>query len=123
MKTFKRIGIITLAILLVFAAGATAHHLYEQRLSSSYAPIFKTAMMGSDEERPSYIREARAAMHTDKDREVEAKLEKMQKDDTEENTVSACAGFEEVAEDRQCIVAGALREAPNFFSGFTSWSR
>jgi hypothetical protein len=122
MTTFERMRI-TLAILLVFAAGATVHHLYEQHLSSSYAPVFRAAMMGTDEERPGYIRKARAAMHTDKDRAVEAKLEKMQKDDTEENTVSACAGFEEAAEDRQCIVAGAVREAPNLFSGFTSWSR
>jgi hypothetical protein len=56
----------------------TARQLYEQHLSSGYAPIFKAAMTGSYDERAQYIHEARVAVRTDKDRESEAKLEKMQ---------------------------------------------
>ena len=40
-----------MALLLVVAAGATAHHVYETHLSSSYAPILQAAMIGSYEER------------------------------------------------------------------------
>ena len=67
-----------MALLLVVAAGATAYHVYETRLSSGYAPILQAAMTSSYEERTAYIHEARVAVRTDKDREVEAKLEKMQ---------------------------------------------
>jgi hypothetical protein len=86
MKPF----ITALAILLVVAAGVSAHHLYEQHLSSGYAPIFKAAMTGSYEERIQYIHEAREFVRTDKDREVEAKLEQMQEDLSGETTSAEC---------------------------------
>jgi hypothetical protein len=37
MKPLHRIGITVMALLLVVAAAATAHHVYETRLSSGYA--------------------------------------------------------------------------------------
>jgi hypothetical protein len=89
------------ALFLLVVAAAMAHQLYEQHLSSGYAPIFKAAMMGTYDERPAYIHEARLAVRTDKDQEVEAKLEKMQADATEENTASSCADFEVEAQTRQ----------------------
>ena len=63
------IGITAIALLLVVAAGATAHHVYEIRLSSGYAPILQAAMTSSYEERTAYIHEARAAVRTDRDRD------------------------------------------------------
>jgi hypothetical protein len=101
MAPFKSICIIALATILVVAAGVTAHHVYETHLSSGYAPIFKAAMMGTYDERPAYIHKARLAVRTDKNQEVEAKLEKMQADATEENTASSCADFEVEAQTRQ----------------------
>jgi hypothetical protein len=48
-------------------------------LSSGYAPILKTTLQLSNiEERAQYIHEARVAVRTMKDRESEAKLEKLQ---------------------------------------------
>jgi hypothetical protein len=59
MKPIHRIGITAMALLLVVAAGATAYHVYETRLSSGYAPILLDAMTSSYEERTAYIHEAR----------------------------------------------------------------
>jgi hypothetical protein len=88
MAPFKSICITALATLLVVAAGATAHHMYETHLSSGYASIFKAAMTGSYGERAQYIHEARVAVRTDKDRQVEAKLEKMQLDEGEPSKIN-----------------------------------
>jgi hypothetical protein len=80
MATFKSICITALATLLV-VAGATTHHLYETHLSSGYAPILKaTLQLSNIEERAQYMHEARVAVRTVKDRESEAKLEKLQSD-------------------------------------------
>jgi hypothetical protein len=98
MTTTKRISAISL--LLVVAAGATAHHVYETHLSSGYAPILQAAMTSSYEERTAYIHEARVAVRTDKDREVEAKLEKVQKDFADEMS-PACKSLQDIAEDKQ----------------------
>jgi hypothetical protein len=81
MVTFKSICITALTTLLVVAAGPTAHHLYETHLSSGYAPILKATLQSSNiEERAQYIHQARAAVRSMKDRESEAKLEKLQGD-------------------------------------------
>jgi hypothetical protein len=100
MKSTHRIGITALALLLVVAAGATAHHVYEKRLSYGYALILQAAMTSSYEERTAYIHEARAAVRTDKDREVEAKLEKMQ-GDLSDDMPPACKSLQYIAEDKQ----------------------
>jgi hypothetical protein len=50
------IGITAIALLLVVAADATAHHVYETRLSPGYAPILQAAMTRSYEERTAYTR-------------------------------------------------------------------
>ena len=100
MKPIHRIGITALALLFVVAAGATAHHVYEKRLSYGYALILQAAMTSSYEERTAYIQEARAAVHTDKDREVEAKLEKMQ-EDLSDDIPPACKNLQYVAEHEQ----------------------
>jgi hypothetical protein len=100
MKPIHRIGITAMALLLIVAAGATAHHVYETRLSSGYAPILQAAMTSSYEERTAYIHEARVAVRTDKDREVEAKLEKMQ-EDLSDNMPPACKSLQDIAEDEQ----------------------
>jgi hypothetical protein len=100
MKPIHRIGITALALLLVVAAAATAHHVYEQRLSYGYALILQAAMTSSYEERTAYIREAREAVRTDKDREVEAKLEKVQ-EDLSDDTPPACKSLQYRAEDEQ----------------------
>jgi hypothetical protein len=100
MKPIHRIGIIVMALLLVVAAGATTHHVYETRLSSSYAPILQAAMTRSYEERTAYIHEARVAVRTAKDREVEAKLEKMQ-EDLSDDMPPACKSLQYIAEDKQ----------------------
>jgi hypothetical protein len=97
MTIFQRISI-TLAALLVVAAGASVHHQYEQHLSSGYAPIFKAAMSGSDGERAQYIHEARVAVRTDKDREVEAKLEKMQGDADGSFVTGGCRDWKSAAD-------------------------
>ena len=39
--------ITAVALFLVVAVGATAHHVYETHLSSSYAPILQAAMISS----------------------------------------------------------------------------
>ena len=95
-----RIGITAMALLLVVAAGATAHHVYETHLSFSYAPILQAAMTSSYEERTAYIHEARVAVRTDQDREVEAKLEKMQ-EDLSDDVPPACKSLQYIAEDEQ----------------------
>jgi hypothetical protein len=100
MKPIHRIGITAMALFLVVAAGATAHHVYETRLSSGYAPILQAAMTSSYEERTAYIHEARVAVRTDKDREVEAKLEKMQ-EDLSDDVPPACKSLQYIAEDEQ----------------------
>jgi hypothetical protein len=91
--------VVALAVIGSAAAGATAHHLYENHLSSGYAPIFKAAMTGSYEERALYIHEARVAVRTNKDREVEAKLEKMQWNGGG-NMSPACQKLQYIAEDK-----------------------
>jgi hypothetical protein len=100
MAPFKSICITALATLLVVAAGATAHHFYETRLSSGYGPILQAAMTSSYEERAAYIHEAQEAVRTDKDREVEAKLEKMQ-EDLSDDMPPACKSLQDTAEDEQ----------------------
>jgi hypothetical protein len=94
------IGITAMALLLVVAAGATAHHVYETRLSSGYTPILQAAMTSSYEERTAYIHEARVAVRTNKDREVEAKLEKMQ-GDLSDDMPPACKNLQYITEDKQ----------------------
>jgi hypothetical protein len=100
MKPIHRIGITAMALLLVVGAGATAHHVYETRLSSSYTSILQSAMTSSYGERTAYIHEAGAAVRTDKDREVEAKLEKMQ-EDLSDDMPPACKSLQDIAEDEQ----------------------
>jgi hypothetical protein len=100
MKPIHRIAITAMALLLVVAVGATAHHVYETRLSSSYTSILQSAMTSSYGERTAYIHEARAAVHTDKDREVEAKLETMQ-EDLSDDMPPACKSLQDIAEDEQ----------------------
>jgi hypothetical protein len=94
------IGITAMALLLVVAAGATAHHFYETHLSSGYAPILQAAITSSYEERTAYIHEAGVAVRTDMDREVEAKLEKMQ-EDLSDDMPPACKSLQYIAEDEQ----------------------
>jgi hypothetical protein len=108
MTIFQRISI-TLAALLLVAAGVSVHHQYEQHLSSGYAPIFKAAMTGSYEERAQYIHEARVAMRTDKDRETEAKLERWQQNfNTQYDVDDMRAAYTERAKlwIELCAVAG-----------------
>jgi hypothetical protein len=101
MTTSKRISASFLAVLLIASAGAAVHHIYETHLSSGYAPILRATLQSSHlEERAQYIHEARVAVRTDKDREVEAKLEKLQ-DDVEENISSACRSLQYTADDEQ----------------------
>ncbi len=100
MKPIHRIGITAMALLLVVAAGATAHHVYETHLSSGYAPILQVAMTSSYEERTAYIHEARMAVRTDKDREVEAKLKKMQ-EDLSDDMPPSCKSLQYIAQDEQ----------------------
>jgi hypothetical protein len=101
MEISKRINLTSLALLLIAVAGFAAHHLYEQHLSSGYAPILKATLQSTHlEERAQYIHEARVAVRTDKDREVEAKLEKLQ-DDVEENLSPACQNLQCTANDEQ----------------------
>ncbi len=100
MKPIHRIGITALALLLVVAAGVTVHHVYEKRLSYGYALILQAAMTSSYEERTAYIGEARVAVRTDKDRELEAKLEKMQQD-LSDDMPPACKSLQYTAEHKQ----------------------
>jgi hypothetical protein len=101
MTTFKRISITSLAVLLVEAASVTAHYVYETHLSSGYAPILRATLQSSDlEERAQYIHEAQVAIRTDKDREVEAKLEKLQ-DDVEDRLSHACQSLQHAADNEQ----------------------
>jgi hypothetical protein len=100
MEPIHRIGITPLALLLAVAAGATVHHVYEKRLSYGYALILQTAMTSSYEERTAYIHEARVAVRTDKDRAVEAKLENMQ-EDLSDDTPPACKSLQYTAENKQ----------------------
>jgi hypothetical protein len=101
MTTSKRISITSLALLLVEAASVTAHHVYETHLSSAYAQILRATLQSSHlEERAQYIHEAQVAVRTDGDREVEAKLEKLQ-DDLEENLSPACQSLQYAADNEQ----------------------
>lgn len=100
MKPIHRIGITAMALLLVVAAGATAQHAYETHLSSGYAPILQVAMTSSYEERTAYIHEAGVAVRTDKDREVEAKLTKMQ-EDLSDDMPPTCKSLQYIAQDEQ----------------------
>jgi hypothetical protein len=74
MKTFK---ITALAAILIVPAGAAAHHAYEQHLSAGYAPILRAALdpHASQADEDSYLRSARVAVRTDKDRETQDKLD------------------------------------------------
>jgi hypothetical protein len=100
MKPIHRIGITALAFLLVVAAGAMAHHVYEKRMSYGYALILQAAMTSSYEERTAYIHEAGVAVRSDKDREVQAKLEKMQ-EDLLDDMPPACKTLQYTAEHEQ----------------------
>ncbi len=97
MEPIHRIVISILAFFLVVAGAATAYHVYEQRLSYGYVLILQSALTSSYEERAAYIHEARAAVRTDKDREAEAKLEKMQKD-LSDDIPPACKSLQSVGE-------------------------
>jgi hypothetical protein len=91
MTISKRINLTSLALLLVAVAGFAAHHLYEQRLSSGYGSILKAAIAGTTwEERAQLVPKAQVAVRTKKDRETEAKLEKMQWDGSNDNVSPAC---------------------------------
>jgi hypothetical protein len=94
------IGITAMTLLLAVVAGVTAHHVYETHLSSGYAPILQAAMTSSYEERTAYIHEAGVAVRTDKDRKVEAKLERMQ-EDLSDDMPPACKSLRDIAEDKQ----------------------
>jgi hypothetical protein len=95
MTHSKRINITSLMLLLVAVAGTAAHHLYEQHLSSGYAPILRATLQSSHlEERAAYIHEARVAVRTDKDREVETKLEKVQADLDGSLIKDACGDYQ-----------------------------
>lgn len=94
----RRISAISL--LLVVAVGAAALQVHETHLSSGYAPILRSAMTSSFEERAPYIHEARMAVRTAKDREVEAELEKVQKNFADEMS-PACKNPQDIAEDEQ----------------------
>jgi hypothetical protein len=102
MAPFKSICIAALTTLLVVAAGPTAHHLYETHLSSGYAPILRAALQTiNQDERAAYIRKARVAVRTDKDRESEAKLEKRQADSDGETTSAACRDWKSAADQAE----------------------
>jgi hypothetical protein len=68
-------------------------------------------MTSSYEERTAYIREARVAVRTDEDREVEAKLEKMQ-EDLSDNMPPACKSLRYIAEDEQWKIQPGCRGQP-----------
>src|SRR6202042_2256517 len=81
MKSIRRIGIIAMTLVLIGAWSATAHHIHETHLSSSYAPILKPAFETTNhDEQAAYIHQARVAVRTDKARESEAKLDERQTD-------------------------------------------
>ena len=68
------------ALLVVLGGvGVMAHHVYETHLSSGYAPILKAALdpHASEADEASYLRSARVAVRTDKDRQTQAKLDKL----------------------------------------------
>jgi hypothetical protein len=92
---------------LVIVAGASGHYLYEQHLSSGYAPILKAVLQTTNmEERTQYIHEAREFLRTDKDQETEAKLERMQEDLSGETTSAECGQLFAVSS-----IAESAREA------------
>jgi hypothetical protein len=110
MKAFQRISITALAILLVIVAGASVHYMYEQHLSSGYAPILKAVLKTTSmEERTQYIHEAREFVSTDKDQETEAKMERMQEDLSGETTSAECGQLFAVSS-----VAESAREASHY---------
>jgi hypothetical protein len=99
MAPFKSICITALTTLLIVAAGPTAHHLYETKLTSGYAPIRRTALQTTNQdERATYINKAQVAVRTDKDRESEAKLEKWQADFDGETTSAAWRDWKSAAD-------------------------
>jgi hypothetical protein len=100
IESIRRISITDMALLLVVAAGAAALQVHETHLSSGYPPILRSAMTSSFEERAAYIHEARMAVRTAKDREVEAELEKVQKDFGVVMS-PACKSLQDIAEDKQ----------------------
>jgi hypothetical protein len=57
-------------------------------------------MTSSYEERTGYIQGARVAVRTNKDREVEAKLEKLQ-EDLSDDMPPGCKSLRDIAEDKQ----------------------
>jgi hypothetical protein len=65
-------------IMVLIGLGVTAHHVYEAHLSSGYAPILEAALdpNASDADEASYLRQARVASRTDKDRETNDKLDR-----------------------------------------------
>jgi hypothetical protein len=74
------------------------HYLYEQHLSSGYAPIFKAAMAATYDERTLYIHEAREFVRTDKDQETEAEMEQMQGDADGSFATVACRDWKSAAD-------------------------
>jgi hypothetical protein len=99
MAPFKSICIAAQTTLLVVAAGPTAHHLYEAHLSSGYAPILKATLQSPNiEERTQYIHQARVAVRTVKDRESEAKLEKLQGDADGSFVTDGCSDWKFAAD-------------------------
>jgi hypothetical protein len=110
MKTFQRISITALTILLVTVAGASGHYLYEQHLSSGYAPILKAILQTTSmEERTQYIHQAREFVRTDKDQETEAKLERLQEDLSGETTSAECGQLFAISS-----IAESAREASHY---------
>jgi hypothetical protein len=73
----KIVKITALVLILIVAAGATAHHVYETHLSFGYAPILRAALdlTASEADEASYLRQARLAISTEKDRETNEKLD------------------------------------------------
>lgn len=106
MKTLK----ITALAAIVIVTGIVTHHIYERHLSSGYASILKAAMTGPyDEERVQYIHEARAAVRTDKDREVEVKLDRWKQNfDTQYDVPDEKAAYDEREQlwVELCTIAG-----------------
>jgi hypothetical protein len=68
---------ITALVVVLVAAGVATHHLYEQHLSSGYAPILRAALdpNAPEADEAAYLRQARVAIRTDKDRETNEKLD------------------------------------------------
>jgi hypothetical protein len=99
MAPFKSICITALTTLLLVATGPTAHHLYEIHLSSGYASILKATLQSSNiQEQARYIHQARLAVRTMKDRESEARLEKLQGDADGSFVTDGCGNWKFAAD-------------------------